>query len=318
MSDSLIGVSIASRSMAARDIVSLDLVSVDGALLPPFTPGAHIDLHLPGGLIRQYSLCNPSIETGSYRVAVLLDPETRGGSRAVHALSAGDRLFISAPRNHFPLVESSADIVLLGGGIGITPLLAMAYALYRESRSFTLHYCSRSSDRMAFREDLHTAPFADRVQLHFDDGDASQHFRAAEAMGSHVPGRYIYTCGPTGFLAHVLATAKTAGWPDEAVRYERFSADVDTHGGHFTIIAQRSGLSFTVGDDQTIAAALAANGIAVPLSCEQGVCGTCLTKVLEGVPDHRDLYLTDAERAANDSMTICCSRALTPTLVLDV
>lgn len=317
MNGALIGVRLASRMVAAREIVSLELSGED-APLPPYTPGAHIDLHLPGGLVRQYSLCHPSMETGSYRVAVLLDPQTRGGSRAVHDLSVGDTLFISAPRNHFPLIEGSTDIVLLGGGIGITPLLAMAYALHRDGRSFTLHYCCRSRDRMAFREELSAAPFDDRVHFHFDDEEVSQQFRAGEAMGNHAPGRYIYTCGPAGFLDHVLATAKARGWPEEAVRYERFSADVDTQGAHFTVVAQRSGLSVTVGEDQTIAAALAANGIAVTLSCEQGICGTCLTRVLEGVPDHRDLFLTDTERAANDCMTICCSRALTPTLVLDV
>lgn len=318
MTENLINAKVVDRREDGTDVVVLHLAAEDGAILPAFTAGAHIDLHLPNGLIRQYSLCDQPGAFDNYRIGVLRDPASRGGSTAVHALKPGDQISISAPRNHFPLVEDSQDIVLLAGGIGITPILSMAQDMASLDRAFTMHYCARSPDRMAFRAELLRSPFIDRVQMHFDDGAADQRLNIAAAIGLHAPGRHVYVCGPQGFIDHVLATAHDCGWPEDAVHYERFAADVDKGGAAFTVVAAKSAVEIPVADGQTIAQALALAGIDVPLSCEQGVCGTCVTPVLEGRPDHRDFYLMDSEKAANDCMTVCCSRSLTARLVLDI
>jgi vanillate O-demethylase ferredoxin subunit len=316
-----ITVRVAARRDEALDIIGLDLVAADGRALPAFTAGAHIDLHLPGGLIRQYSLCNPPGDTGVYRIAVLRDPASRGGSRAVHdAMTVGTELSISTPRNHFELAPSAPHHLLLAGGIGITPLWAMAEQLAQSGGSFTLHHCTRSRERTPFVEILAASAYADRVQHHFDDGEAAQKLDIAATLAQAPAGTHLYVCGPQGFMDAVLNAGRAAGWPEERLHREYFAAaPVDrTDDGSFELELASSGRVIPVRADQSALAALLAAGLDIPMSCEQGVCGTCLTGVKAGTPDHRDQYLTDEEQAANDQFLPCCSRSKSARLVLDL
>lgn len=308
------------KSQEAEGIVALELVSADGRPLPGFGAGSHIDVHLPNGLVRQYSLCNSAAERHRYRIAVLREPTSRGGSAAVHDLvKEGDVLTISAPRNHFALHDAPRS-VLLAGGIGVTPILCMAQRLATWGADFEMHYCTRSPARTAFREEIAASAFADRVHLHHDDGPEAQKLRVAELLATPEPGTQIYVCGPGGFIDHVVNTAKANGWPAQQIHLEYFAAAAqDTSGDQpFEVKLTSSGQTYRIPKDQTIVQALRAEGVEIMVSCEQGVCGTCITRVLEGVPDHRDCYLTDDERAANDQFTPCCSRSKTPLLVLDL
>lgn len=307
------------RTVEAEGIVSLELASADGAALPPFEAGAHIDVHAAPGVIRQYSLCNDPAETHRYVLAVLLDPQSRGGSSAVHAtFREGQRIRIGLPRNNFPLVEGAGRSVLVAGGIGITPLLAMAYRLHALGAEFEIRYCSRTRSRTAFLDPLAAAPFAGRVVLHLDDGPEEQRFAAPTCLPSPAADDHLYVCGPAGFMDAVCAGARALGWAEENLHLEHFGAAVDSTGGGFTVRAARSGVTVEVAEGETIAEALERAGVDVLTSCEQGVCGVCLTPVLEGEPDHRDVYQTAEEKASNEHMTICCSRSRSKVLVLDI
>lgn len=314
-----IEVEVLQRKDEACGIISLDLRAIDGSALPAFTPGAHIDVRTSVGIVRQYSLCNDATEQHRYRLGVLLAEDSRGGSRAVHEeLHIGARLSVGVPRNLFPLVDESRCVKLIAGGIGITPLLSMAYALHREARAFELHVCARDHARVSFRDELVQWP--DQVFIHVDEeGEPdSPRFDPQRDIDIYQEGRFIYTCGPAGFMEFVRKSALELGWPEDAIRMEHFGADVAINGEVFTVEARKSGLTVEVGAEQSIAEALQAVGVAVPLSCEQGICGMCITPVIEGTPEHRDMYLTDSEKAANDRMTICCSRAAGSRLVLDI
>ncbi|KRB79433.1 Vanillate O-demethylase oxidoreductase [Sphingomonas sp. Root710] len=319
MSDDWITVRIAARRRLAEDVVGLSLAPVDGAVLPPFTAGAHVDLELPGGVVRQYSLCNAPGAPDRYELGVLLDRQGRGGSRAVHeALAEGQAVRISAPRNLFAL-QQAEHIVLMAGGIGITPILAMAEQLSCEGASFELHYFVRSAERAAFVDRLGEARFAGRWQLHVGERIPPS-FDAAPTLGTPQPGHRLYICGPNGFMDFVLDRARAGGWAEDRLHSERFAAPPPSAEGDrpFELEIEGRGLIVPVAAGQSAAAALAAAGISIPLSCEQGICGTCLTTVAAGIPDHRDAYLSDQEKAANDCFTPCCSRAATPRLVIQL
>ena len=320
MSD-LIDVRVARVTPEAADISSFELVRADGAGLPSFEPGAHLDVHLPGGLVRQYSLSNPSSETHRYVIAVLRDPASRGGSEALFTkVAASDALRITPPRNHFPLNAGAGHTLLMAGGIGVTPILCMAERLWREQASFEFHYCTRTRDRMAFHDALRACDFAERVAFHFDDGEDAQRLDIAKTLANRDASTHLYVCGPQGFMDAVIDAARAAGWPDERIHFEYFghvvvhSADDAT----FEVEIPSRGVVVSVPADRSISAVLKAHGVDVPVSCEQGVCGTCVCRVLSGVPDHRDMYLSKPERAANDQMMVCCSRATSPRLVLEV
>lgn len=313
-----LGVRIARKEAIARDIVLLELASATGDALPAFSAGAHIDVHLPGGLTRQYSLCNPPWETQTYVIAVLHTPDSRGGSRAVHeTLDVGDKLTIGSPRNHFPLTSEAGKVVLLAGGIGVTPLLGMAEQLARDGCDFEFHYSARSTERMAFREQLRDARYGRRVHQYFDDCGPRLDLPALLAEPS--PDTHLYVCGPSGLIDAALATARRLGWSEAQLHHEFFNgAAANIKSASFEVELARSGRIIPVNADQSIVGALAAQGLQIPVSCEQGVCGTCLTHVVSGHPDHRDVYLTHEEQVANDRMLPCCSRSLTPRLVLDL
>jgi vanillate monooxygenase ferredoxin subunit len=315
-----IEVRVARRACEAEGINSYELVRTDGAPLPPFEAGAHIDVHLAGNLVRQYSLCNAPGETHRYQIGVLRDVNSRGGSQAMHdQIDTGSVLHISAPKNHFPLVEAQKTL-LLAGGIGVTPILAMAEALATQGAAFAMHYSARSPERAAFRERIGASRFAGQVHFHYDSGDASQRLDLATLLANPDAGTHLYVCGPQGFIDHVLGSANGLGWPAAQLHVEYFgAAAVDTTGDQaFDVKLASSGKVVTVPAGKSVLHVLEEQGVAIPYSCEEGVCGTCLTRVLEGVPDHRDMYLTDEEQAANDQFTPCCSRAKTKVLVLDL
>ncbi|QBE61639.1 PDR/VanB family oxidoreductase [Pseudoduganella lutea] len=311
---------VACRTSEAEGICSYELVATDGTPLPPFTAGAHIDVHLGGGIVRQYSLCNAPHETHRYLIGVLREPASRGGSRAMHErIVEGAELEVSEPRNHFGLAEGPHHSVLFAGGIGITPLLAMAEHLHARNLPFTLHYSVRGGARAAFRRRLEAAPFASRVRLHIDDEGTGLDVPAA--LAACPPGTHVYVCGPAGYIDHVLATARALGWSDDRLHREYFgAAPAVAEGGEraFDVRIASSGRTYTIPAGRTVVQVLADHGVDVPVSCEQGVCGTCLTRVLDGVPEHHDLYQTEEEQAANDQFTPCCSRAKSALLVLDL
>jgi len=313
-------VKVARKTSEADDICSYELVSGDGAPLPPFTAGSHIDVHVGNGIVRQYSLCNAPHETHRYLIGVLREPVSRGGSIAMHErIADGAELEIGIPRNHFGLAEGRHHSVLFAGGIGITPLLAMAEHLHAQGLPFTLHYSARSAARAAFRRRLQEAPFAPAVRLHIDE--EGTRLDVAAALADCAPGTHLYVCGPAGYIDHVLDTARTLGWSDDRLHREYFgAAPVANEEGEraFDVRIASTGLTVTVAPGRTVVQVLAENGIDVPVSCEQGVCGTCLTRVLDGIPEHRDLYQTEEEQAANDQFTPCCSRAKSALLVLDL
>jgi vanillate O-demethylase ferredoxin subunit len=319
VAEQAIEVRIAQRVIEADGIISLELVALDGSALPPFEAGSHVDLHVAPGLIRQYSLSNDPSETHRYRLGILLDALSRGGSASIHKnVASGQTIRISIPRNHFPLVETARHSVLIGGGIGITPLIAMAYRLERLGASFELHYCVRTRPRAAFLSELSEPRFAGKVSLHVDDEAAEQRLNPDQILAHPSADTHLYVCGPDGLMSFITDAATQRGWQSTQIHLERFSATIEVGGDSLVVTAARSGKRFVIPAEKTIAEILMAGGIDVPLSCEQGVCGTCITTVLSGIPDHRDLYLTDQERAANNQMTICCSRAKTTELVLDI
>jgi vanillate monooxygenase ferredoxin subunit len=320
MNTSQRSVRITRKTTEAVDICSFELADPEGRALPPFAAGSHIDVHLPGGLVRQYSLANDPRDTHRYLIAVLRDTNSRGGSVGMHALQPGALIGISDPKNHFALAHDAQHSVLIAGGIGITPILCMAERLAQVGASFQLHYCTRSVERTAFVERMRGSAFAKQVQFHHDDGPAEQKLDARAAIGAPRDGVHLYVCGPTGFMDWVLGAARELGWPDDRLHREYFAAAATKpdDDGAFEVQVASSGAVIRVAPDQSVVAALAAAGIEVAVSCEQGVCGTCLTRVLEGTPDHRDMYLTPDEQAKCDQFTPCCSRAKTPRLVLDL
>jgi vanillate O-demethylase ferredoxin subunit len=318
----LLNVRIARKATEALDICTFELVSSDGAPLPAFSAGSHVDVHVPGGLTRQYSLCNAPTESHRYLVAVLKDPATRGGSSAMHdAVREGDVIQISAPKNHFPLVHEARRHLLLAGGIGVTPILCMAERLAVVHADFEMHYCTRSPARTAFRERIGASAFARNVRFHFNDGPAEQKLDIDALLASQADDTHLYVCGPKGFMDAVLDRARARQWPQARLHYEFFSSSepaTSDNDGSFEVELASTGKIVVVPAGKTIVQALGEAGVEVQMSCEQGVCGTCLTRVIGGVPDHRDLYLTPEEHAANDRFMPCCSRSISPRLVLDL
>lgn len=317
----MIDVVVARTHEEAEGIRSFELAAADGSALPAFEPGAHVDVFLPDGITRQYSLCPEAGQADRYLIAVLHEPTSRGGSTAMHGLRPGDRLRIGAPRNLFALTPATARSVLFAGGIGITPLLAMAEHLARQGDEFQLHYSARTLSRMAFAERIRSGSWAEHAHLHLDDGVAQQKLDLDRDLGAPSPGVHVYVCGPTGFMDWVLTGATSRGWPQDQLHREYFAAATPAHASGdctFTVQIGRSGPTYAVPAGSSVVEVLAQQGINIPMSCEQGVCGTCMTPVLEGVPDHRDSFLTESERAANDRFTPCCSRARSERLVIDL
>lgn len=291
---------------------------VKGDALPPFRAGAHIDLYLPNGMMRQYSLVNAESELDRYVVAVKRDPKSRGGSIYVtEQLKIGTILTIGAPRNNFRLHESSPHTILIAGGIGITPLWSMVQRLESIRASWELHYAARRRREMAFIQEL--ACRAQKVRLHVDEECGGAVMAIGAIVDAAPPAAHIYCCGPSPMLAEFRRV--TAALPPEIVHLEHFSSDYSTPTGclsSFNVELARSGRVIPVPAGATILAALRANGVDVASSCEQGVCGACETRVIRGVPDHRDMILSAQERIDGKTMMICCSGSNSSVLVLDL
>jgi vanillate monooxygenase ferredoxin subunit len=317
----MIEVIVTSKNREADNIISLELARADGNLLPPFEPGSHIDVHLPNGLTRQYSLCNPSNDQTRYRLCILKEPASRGGSDFLHTRTeVNQRLSISEPRNLFPMVPDAKRTLLFAGGIGITPLLCMADALADAQADFELHYSGKSLNRMAFVNQIMQGRLADQTHLHISDSQPSQRLDVEPLLAHPQSGTHLYVCGPERYMDYVLNSAARLGWPSAQLHREYFSAapTTDQKSGCFEIEIKSTGQILEVPADRTALQILEEAGFYIPVSCEEGVCGTCLTRVLSGDPDHRDRFLSEQERAANDQFTPCCSRSRNGRLVLDL
>lgn len=299
---------------AAAGTNLFEFTPMDGQPLPAFSAGAHVDLHLPGGLLRQYSLCNPQGERHRYVMGVKRDANGHGGSRFVHdELRVGAVVQLGAPRNNFKLCEDAPHTVLVAGGIGITPIVCMRARLREMGRSWELHYSVRKREEAAFLDVLQ----GDGVHLHVDAEHGGVPLPIASIVAGAPAGSHLYCCGPGAMLDAFEAAA--AGRPADHVHVERFAPSMDAAvTGGFTVKLARTGGSVYVNPGQSILDALRGKGIAIQASCEQGICGTCETRVLSGVPDHRDCLLSGEEKRANKVMMVCCSGSKADLLVLDI
>ena len=292
----------------AQDIRLFTLASSSPSALPIYEAGAHIDVRLEPGLVRQYSLIGRPGKAGQWQIAVKRDAGGRGGSMAMHArLQQGALVEVGSPRNHFPLHASSGRHVLIAGGIGVTPLISMAYAL--AAKDFALHVFARTPAHVPFGQDIQRFPFAERIQLHCDNGKGFENSEITSALGQYKAGDRVYLCGPVGFMERVQAVAATAGWPADAIVTESFSPPRPSHPEvPFTIELARSGRQLRVEVGESIVDVLEGERLSVDTVCRQGVCGTCRCRVLSGEIEHRDSVLTAAEREKGNQILLCVSR----------
>jgi vanillate O-demethylase ferredoxin subunit len=304
---------VRSATWEAPNITSYELRPLEGGELPAFTAGAHIDLTLPNGLIRSYSLVNPQAERHRYVIAVQKDRASRGGSKWVHEnFRPGDILTVNGPRNNFALNEAAGKSIFIAGGIGITPIISMTERLSALKRDWELVYCARKRSDAAFVDSL-----KGNVRFNFDEEPGGKMLDIAAVVRAAPADAHFYCCGPLPMLN--AFEAATAALPRERVHVEYFTAkEPPAVGGGFKVVLAKSGKEFNVPPGKTILDTLLDAGLDIPYSCMEGVCGTCETKVLEGTPDHRDLILTEEEHAAGKSMMICCSGSKSETLVLDL
>jgi vanillate O-demethylase ferredoxin subunit len=309
----------------AQGVRSFSVSRLDGQPFDHYEPGAHIDVTGPSGVTRQYSLCGDPDHRDAHLFAVKREDTSRGGSRSLHDdVTVGSELTIGAPRNLFQLAPGAEEHILIAAGIGVTPLLSMAYRLLKQQQRFVLHYFARSAEHAAFLPLLSRAPFSDHVKLHY--GVAREHLDAVlgDCLANAREGTHLYTCGPAPFMERVVTIGATRVAP-EAIHLERFAAEpaCDTGAASaaldtFDVRIASSGATVRVDKDTTIVAALASIGIEVDTSCGEGVCGTCMVDVVSGTPEHRDHCLSKAERASGKVICCCISRAASPVLVLDL
>ena len=300
---------------AAEDIRLFELRDPAGGDLPEFTPGAHLSIATPGGIVRKYSLCNDPAERDRYVIAVKREANGRGGSLAMtDRLNAGDTLFVSAPRNDFPLVPSPAGYTLIAGGIGITPLLSMARHLKATGGRFRLYYLTRSPETTAFRAELTSPQFRGIATIHHDGGEPANAFDLWPALEK--PRGHVYCCGPRGLMDAVRDM--TGHWSSAAVHFEAFqdAAVAQPDDRAFAVEIKATGQRIDVPVGTSILDALRAAGHTVPSSCESGTCGSCKTRLVSGDVDHRDLVLADYEKGAN--IMVCVSRARSGDIVIDL
>ena len=315
--DALQRVRVARKYRAATGIVGIELVPVTGRLAA-FRPGAHIDVHLGNGLVRQYSLTSGPGETDTYRIGVKLEPDSRGGSAFVHdSLREGDLLAVSVPRNSFTLRRDGVKSILVAGGIGITPLMSMAQTLRRDGREYELHCFVQTFDHLAFPDDV--VSHADAATVHCGLNPQATASQLRIILHGPEPDWHLYVCGPAPMLAAAREIAAELGWPDARVHYEYFkNPNVIESSSSFDVALARSGVTLRVQAGESILEVLRRGGLNIPSSCEQGACGTCRVAVIEGTPDHQDVRLNATERKAGDVIMTCVSRSLSDRLVLDV
>jgi ferredoxin-NADP reductase len=311
---------IRSITYLAAAINGYELVDPKGRDLPRFTAGSHIAVRLGGGLLRDYSLWNDPAERRRYCIAVLRERDGEGSRHLHERVRVGDPVEVSAPRNNFPLAEEASHHLFLAGGIGITPIMAMVAELRRRGADFLLHYCTRAPEATAFRDELDLLAAQGRVRFHHDGGDPARGLDIAAALREARPGTHLYHCGPAGMMA--AAAAAAADWPAGTVHCEYFTGPAArppeplTEDRLFRVRLAKSGAEYEVPAGETIVDVLRRHDIVVRTSCELGYCGTCLTRYRAGMPDHRDQILSANDR--RHYVLICCSRAKTPVLELDL
>lgn len=304
----------------AEDIHAFELVHPEGIALPEVEAGAHVDVHLPAGVIRSYSLAGDPEDRSCWTLGVLLEASSRGGSRAMHeSVRVGQTLTIGWPRNAFKLAPGAAHTVLLAGGIGITPLKAMAHVLASQSASFELHYCARTRQHAAFVDELRALATPARLHLHHDNGERAKGLDIGALLANAPPGTHVYFCGPAGFMDACADAARH--WPEGTVHSEHFKAPAwpqtdAAPAGSFEVQLARSGATVQVLPEQTIVRALELAGHRIPTSCLSGLCGACKLEYLEGEVDHQDFILSDEEKT--HCLTACVSRAKGARLVVDL
>ena len=313
--DALIEVRLAAVTDAVRDIKLYEFRRPDDAKLPPAEPGAHIDLHLPNAMVRQYSLCVSEPEARRYVVGIKRDANSRGGSAYIHDhLHVDTQIRIARPRNNFPLAEDTAPSILIAGGIGITPIRCMVQRLADRGRPWRLIYACRSREDAAFHAELEALG---HTRFHFDDENSGVPLDLVSALAGAPGDAHLYCCGPAPMLRAFEAV--TAGHERERVHVEYFTAKHEPAlAGGFAVALARSGVEFVIPPGQSILSVLLDAGIYVDHSCELGICGLCQTTVLEGIPEHRDAFLTEEQQAANNTAMICCAGCKTDRLVLDL
>lgn len=312
-------VQVSAVSAEARDVLILALCALDGSTLPSFGPGAHIELKLPNGLIKHYSLINDGNAPEHYLVAVGLAAESRGGSAYLHgSVCRGTQLAITGVRNNFQLDPDADAYLFIAGGIGITPIMSMIRWCRSHDRRWRLIYAARSRQRAAFYEDLKRAA-PEQVDFHFDD-ELGGFLDVGKVLAGRPADEQIYCCGPEPLMKAVESA--TSDRPEGAVHFEWFTAPENSEsaesGSSFQVELRSNGRSLDVPTDKSILQVLEENGLEVPFSCREGLCRTCETRICEGEPDHRDYVLSAEERAAGASMMICVSRAKSEKLVLDL
>jgi len=321
MTELISAVQVFKLHLEADGIISIYLRSLDGSALPPAEPGGHIDVFLPNGLSRSYSLSNTPEDIGVYRLTVARDLRSRGGSIYLHdAVKLGDTLDISAQHNNFALVEDAPHSVFIAGGIGVTPFIPMMARLNELGRPWVLHYSARTRQRAALLNDILQLEESGigEVRLNFDEEPGGKMLDLTSIVATLPNNAHVYCCGPEPMLNSFRLAADLAGVADERVHFEYFQGNIDkAEAGGFTVICRKSDVAVQVKPGQTILKALETAGIDVPFSCEQGICGACETAVLEGEPDHRDLILSHQEQKESKKMFICCSGSKSDRLVLD-
>ncbi|WP_253855488.1 PDR/VanB family oxidoreductase [Prauserella alba] len=306
-------VAVVAVEYCADDVVAVTLRDRDGADLPAWSPGAHIDVDLGSGLVRQYSLCGSPRSADRWRIAVLREPNGRGGSKRMHdEVRPGDTLYIRGPRNRFPLVEA-ARYLFVAGGIGVTPILPMVRRVAELGRPWLLVYGGRTRTSMAFLDELSTIPGGELTVVPQDEAGLPD---LTGLLAVPEDGTAVFCCGPPSMLSAVEEAC--SAWPADAVHRERFAAETPVAEGSFEVLLQRSDIRLTVGEHEPLLDAVEAAGVALDNSCRAGICGTCEVGVLAGEPDHQDDVLTDEERERGDIMLPCVSRAKGRLLVLDL
>ncbi len=318
----LINVRVVKITEEACGIRSFLLEKTGLLKLPKYTPGSHIDVHCGEGIIRQYSLCGDPSDRRHLMIAVKQDESSRGGSDLLHTkVNEGDKLEIGSPRNNFPLDQTISHATLLAGGIGITPIIAMSDRLHALGIPLALHYFSRGADYTAFQNRLNQGDYAQHVTFHHGLEPAATYSTLQSILAVPQIDGQVYICGPGPFMDSAESIATSGSWSPEAVKLERFSANpvlagAPTHA--FELVLARTGITLKVGANETILNVLEDNNIDPAFSCEQGVCGTCVTEIIQGTADHRDSFLSAKQKESNAKMCICVSRAKGSNLVLNL
>ena len=304
----------------ASNIKSYVFEPIGQEAFPPFTPGAHINIYLPSGKVRSYSLVNPSYEKNRYQIAVKLEANGQGGSKEMHEnIGVGTSLKISTPKNNFVLYENVQKYILISGGIGITPMLSMAHQLIALDKHFEFHICAKEKAFIPFQYELQNWSFAPNVEIHLDKNNKSS-IDLSKVLAKPDDNSLIYVCGPAGFNKWVKQKGLSQGWTSDQIKEEVFSMDRSgfTARKSFEVELRKSEKSIQVDKDASIIDALLMNNINVDYTCLQGTCGTCITPVIEGEIDHRDAVLSETEKMAGNKICLCVSRAKNGKIVLDL